>query len=886
MSFARFASGGSAGGFSRFVSNPPDNTDPYSSDKLDQQIANAQTRIQDAGFNVDQGDGRNWFERATNLPVGQNWFLDTLELLGRPGQAVKNVIDKATGPNATESVGEAAWKGFSGKEKTTGADIVKHIGGDNAVTGNGFSRFLLGTALDIGLDPTSYIPGGAIVKGAKTVAAPVVDAAKAGYNALESAAPALKTLRETKIAPAVESTKDALGYMFKPNYKIDETLSGETNDYVKNLLNETENSRRFLQEEAMNNVAQAAKSAGGVDTGIDVGRVMERNVPVYGPRPYREMPTDPKITEAATKLMESNQQIRQMALDNGIDIPEMEGYMTHILSQEERNARKINKPIRVDTGSFGTGQPNKKILNARKLPGSVEDINQQIGRKIFEPNAYFATGVGQKRLIDYIHAVSLRRKVLSNPDFAVPYEKGMEIPKNAVVIDTNNYKFMKDSGDVLDGLNLADQIGGQYIVTKPVKQILDRYQAINTDEGTKAFMKALDNATGVWKKLALFSPGFHIRNAAGAMFNNYAAGMNTYELGKYTAEASREVSAALKGKESPMFKEYRQQGLGSSALSKVEFAKAGQEPEQAIQKTIENMTKTGKDKVISKLKSPFETSREAGDTIDQVNRFALYKWARDKGMTPQQAAEKVKEVQFDYSELTPFEQKIRRLVPFYTWMRKNIPYQISAFINDPRKYANLNKIRQNAQASVGLNDENMPDYMRDQFNIPVYGSNGKGKSLGLNLPLTDLFKLSSPLKTFTDSVTPLIKTPIELATNYNMFQGKPIQKFVGQNKVYQVPGTNVQAGIPMKLAYALEQLTGQPGRGLSGYLQAPNQKDQDTTFRTPSLGISSVLKPYDADKAAYLQKLQELKDLQDLILYIQQQTGEKPRTVTEIKKAK
>jgi hypothetical protein len=883
MSFARYSGGGSSG-FSRFVSPTIDNSDPYSTDKLDQQIANDQTRIQDAGFSTDQGDGRNWFERATNLPAGQNMFLDTLELLGRPGQAVKNVIDKATGPNATESVGEAALKGLSGQERTTGADIINHISNENGVTGNGFSRFLLGTALDIGLDPTSYIPGGAIVKGVKTAAAPIVDVAKAGYNALESAAPALKTLRESKLAPAAESAKDALGYMLKPNYKIDETLNGDKSDFVKNLLSETENSRRFKQEEALNSVAQAAKDAGGVDTGIDVGRVMEQNIPVYGPKPLREITSDPKITDAATKLMQGNQEIRQLAQDNGIDIPEMEGYMTHILSQEERNARKINKPLKVDVGQFGTGQPNKKILNARKLQGSAEDINQQLGRKFFEPNAYFATGVGQKRLIDYIHAVSLRRKVLSNPDFAVPFEKGMDIPKNAVVIDSNNYKFMKDSGDILDGMNLADKIGGQYVVTKPVKQILDRYQAINTDEGTKAFMKVLDNATGIWKKLALFSPGFHIRNAAGAMFNNYAAGMNSYELGKYTLQASQDVADALKGKESPLFKEYRKQGLGAASLSKVEFAKSGQEPEQAIQNTIENMTKTGKDKVISKLKRPFETSREAGDTIDQVNRFALYKWARDKGMTPQQAADKVREVQFDYSELTPFEQKVRKLVPFYTWMRKNIPFQVSAFINDPRKYANLNKIRQNAQSSVGLNDENMPDYMRDQFNIPVYGSNGQGKSLGLNFPLTDLFKLSSPLKTFTDSVTPLLKTPIELATNYNMFLGKPIEKFQGQNKVYQVPGTNIQAGIPMKLAYALEQLTGQPGRGLSGYLQQPNQKDQDTTFRTPSLGISSFLKPFDADKADYLQKLQELKDLQDMILYIQQQTGAKPRTIAQIGK--
>ena len=88
MSFDRFLGGGVNSGFSRFV-------DPYSTEKLDQQISNANTRIQDAGYTPQSADSRNWFERMTNLPEHQNALFDTLELLGRPGNAVKNVIDKS-----------------------------------------------------------------------------------------------------------------------------------------------------------------------------------------------------------------------------------------------------------------------------------------------------------------------------------------------------------------------------------------------------------------------------------------------------------------------------------------------------------------------------------------------------------------------------------------------------------------------------------------------------------------------------------------------------------------------------------------------------------------------------------------------------------------------
>lgn len=852
------------------------------SDQLQRQIDNAQLRVQDAGFNVEDSDKRNSFEKFTNLPENQNWFLDTLELLGRGGNAVKNVVDKSL-IKGREDFGTALYRGASGKEKVNGVDLAKQLGIDNK-----YGQFIAGTALDIGLDPTTYIPGGVIAKGVGAAVKPVAGIAKAGLNAFEEAAPAFKTFRETKINPVFDSAKDSLGYMFNPQYKQKQTLFGEENDALQNLYKETENSRQFMKENNMTNLADIAKSAGGIDTGADVGRLMEKDLQMIGPRPNRELSDNPQVVKAAEDLMKSNADLRQYALDNGIEIPEMAGYMTHILSKEERARRSAEKTHLVDKGQFNAGNPNKSILNARKVPGSAEDVNDQLGKTFFEPNAYFATGIGQQRLIDYIHAAGFRRKVLSNPDFAVKYDEfaatGQKLPKDAAIIDSNNYKFLKEDGDVLDGLPLKDEVGGKYVVTRAAKELLDRYQRVNTDEGTKAFIKAFDAVQGTWKKLALFSPGFHIRNAAGAMWNNYLAGMNSVQVAKYTGEAAAEVTNALKGAESELFREYRSQGLSSTSLSKVEYGRRGTEPEDAIQKTIQNRSKDTKGQVIQRLNplNAFATSRELGDVGDQVNRFALYKFARDKGKSPEEAAAQVVETHFDYTNLTGFEEKARRVIPFYAWMRNNIPYQIKKLIDNPRKFGNINKIRLNAQDASGLNDENMPEYMKEQFNIPVYGSGGVGSSLGLNLPLTDLTKLSSPLKTFTDALTPLLKTPIELGTNNNMFLGKPIKKFEGQTKQFELGGMGFD--LPIKAAYAAEQLGGQIGRGMSQYLQKTGQEDQDTKFRVPSMGISSVVKPFDAEKAKQLETLQRLKALQDYLLYIQQQTGEKPRTVNEIRR--
>lgn len=1162
---------------------------PYDVNTVNRQIDNATKRIQDAGFTPQDADTRNWFEKLTNLPEHQNAFLDTLELLGRPGQGIMNIIDKV--PTGQENAGQAFLRGVTGQERIHGADIVEHRGINDPLT-----KAILGTGVEIATDPLNLIPAGLLAKGVKVAAIPAARGFARFAKAIEPAA--VRSLRETTIQPALSQAKDAIGRALIPDYKLNETLFGTPDETIKNLKQQTENNIGFQTEEALRNVADTAKLAGGIDTGQQVGRLLEaplkqfENVPayqlpsggitenkkdIYGaisgnrgqikglgkelnqtkrgyqsaigefanslnktdseirkvyfqlersagkeidkqtrqnlrdssrelarlesqlnnfgqnensllrsfkkqirdnhesmfdlakqirrvapdgikgvlreelpptlrnivrstgkgidevanelgyqraddllkqldavknlprkldnaaveqlarkemertgalkdledrknqiimardaikksvnefkksdatqaafaelaknpryqelsqqrdtlksqldslkgeskqarqakidqikaleneignlktavqnpitiqkelPRPQRDLSQDPKIQQAAETLLRSNQAVRQMALENGVDVKELEGYMTHVLSQEERKRR--NNLVAIDRGNRGIGQPKKAILNPRKLTGSVEDINDKVGRNFFEPNAFFASAVGQKRLIEYANAVNFRRQVLSNPNFAIPYEKGMDIPKNAVVIDTNHYTFLKDPGE-----NLPTDIGGQYLVTKSVKTALDRYQKLTTDEGINGFLKAFDKLQSGWKRLALFSVPFHLRNDIGAKFNNWVGGMPLHDLAKYSAEADIEVyNAIIKGKESPMYLEYRKQGLSSSSLSGIEYARGGVEPEEAIQKTIEKRsqydgTLKGRLKAEAKqLKNPlnaFQTSQEFGAFIDQTNRFTLYKWARDNGKSPEDAAKLVRTVQFDYSQTTPFEREVLvRLVPFYRWMKNNIPFQIRAFINDPKKYANINKLRLNAQSSAGINDQNVPDWMKESFAFPVIGQGGKGQFLGLNLPLTDLTKLSQPLKTAIDSVTPIAKIPAEVEQNRNFFFQSPIKRFAGQEKQFQVPFGGPKFGVDQTLAYILEQLGGQVGRGVSGFLQQPQNQDQQLQFLKPALGISSLLKPYDAQKSEYFQQRDRLQQLQDLLNYIEQQTGQRPRTIQEIQRS-
>ena len=859
----------------------------YDTAGVQRQIDNASLRIQDSGYKVDNSDGRNGLERALNLPSGQNAFFDVLEVIQRPFQGVANVVDKSLF-NGTQGVGEAFTRGIAGKDRVRGADLAENLQVTNPV-----GKAVLGTALEIGLDPVTYIPGGIIAKGVKTAAKPLFGIAKAGANQAMKI-PAINKAFDETIKPMYSSAKDKLGYMFNADYKANETLFGGKSDFLTDTYRTTENNRRFMQEEYTNKLLGTAKGT-GVDAGDEVGRVMESSLKQYDdagnllPRPARQISTDPKVLQAAQDLMATNAEIRHFATTEGIDINDLQGYMTHILSQEERALRKKNKVLKVDQGQFNTANPNKKVIQQRKLIGSAEDVNDEVGRKLFEPNAYFATAVGQRRLVDYISAVSFRKKILDNTDFAVKFDDyvaqhGTDLPKDAAVIDVNNYRFM-DPTNPVPGV-IDSEIGGRYVVTKAAKEKLDRYKYATTDEGSKAFLRALDTAQSWWKRLALFSVPYHIRNDVGAKFNMWVAGMNPNDLALYGQKGYAEAINAVRGKESNLFKEYRKQGLSSSSQSQIEFARYGQEPEEAVEKLVREGAKGFKGKVKDRLNPlrAFETSRELGDIIDQANRFAVFKWAVEKkGKSFEEAAQMVREALFDYTKLTNFERQfMTRLMPFYRWMRNNLPFQVSQFIKDPRKYSYLNKARLNMQEAAGINDENVPDYMKESFSLPVWmDEEGKGKMLGFNLPLGDLTKLSDPLKLGVDALSPALKLPIELSTNYNMFYGKPIEKFQGQEKQYTLFG--MQGGIPAKTAYALEQATGQIGRGLSGYLQKPEDADQDTKFRMPSFGISSILKDFDVEAANYYELRDKLKQLQDYINYIEQQEGVRPRAVNEIR---
>lgn len=155
------------------------------------------------------------------------------------------------------------------------------------------------------------------------------------------------------------------------------------------------------------------------------------------------------------------------------------------------------------------------------------------------------------------------------------------------------------------------------------------------------------------------------------------------------------------------------------------------------------------------------------------------------------AVEKVNEFLFDYGELTDFEKyTMKRIVPFYTFMRKNIPMELQQMIERPQLFSNINKAMTNTEKTLAGDDykgENDRNTWRQE-----YIQFGHKYGIADQLPYNQLERVSKP-SYILGQTTPLIKAPIEAVTGKYVYTGvdidSPLDYLLSQStptKLYNV----------------------------------------------------------------------------------------------------
>jgi len=317
-----------------------------------------------------------------------------------------------------------------------------------------------------------------------------------------------------------------------------------------------------------------------------------------------------------------------------------------------------------------------------------------------------------------------------------------------------------------------------YVTDRETAAILNQIKTVNTPDGMRNFLKYYDKAMSFIKAWQLTTPGFHVRNTMGGIFNNYLAGV---EIGA-TSQFLRKLKQFKAGKLTGVEQEWMNaiyETVGSGQYSHHEIGVAS------------NVTSNW-NPLSPRYKLLAKSARFGGDVEFRLRGTLM--WDRlSKGTSLQEALDDVTRYHFDYSNLSNFETGVvKRIVPFYVWTRYNFPLQIEMMAQSPSKYRFYQQFKHSME---GREDKGkpVPEFLRNEmFGIPLPTHIGGGQNfLTLDLPFTRTMAGATPdvenwdpkkLGTYPTLMDPYfsqmavpIKAPIELALSRQFFKGIPLR---------------------------------------------------------------------------------------------------------------
>lgn len=367
------------------------------------------------------------------------------------------------------------------------------------------------------------------------------------------------------------------------------------------------------------------------------------------------------------------------------------------------------------------------------------------------------------------------------------------------------------------------------------------------------------------------SIGFNVKNFTGNMMNQWLAGVPVKDIPAYWNKANdmrktmKRIEADIVEKgfeglddaEKAIFNTY-QEFLNAGFMSRSSVYSL-----QGLDSTVRWKDTAVNEKTFSSLMDNPVTraNMNANLLVDNVARLSLYLYAKENpsfitklGLNAGQADSAMKAVRlvhFDPHDLTFFEDDVmKRLVPFYTFTRQNMAFQLKNVVRHSEKYRRLFKaFDQWNEQFAGLSPEDLQQYQRDQLYMPVWKKkDGQLVMAKLSLPVTALSELQFGAEDLTQNVvsklTPLIRAPFEAATGTQTFTGQPIERYEGELSTrIALPGVTKgtewlmsQVGLDTPLS-AVTQL------GQSAYQAATGQDGLRSGLK--ATGVFDIVNPQD-----------------------------------------
>ena len=498
---------------------------------------------------------------------------------------------------------------------------------------------------------------------------------------------------------------------------------------------------------------------------------------------------------------------------------EMHKSLTNKLSRLEDDFRNL-----VNTDEAVLKAQDTKILNQIETLQKTRDVLvSKEGTKLFN-DSYIS---GMDNFINYASKNAAGAKIyneaIMNGTF---YDDSLVlrssdalssdlIPKNMTKLSASQIGQMKAQLQTIRGIlpnqtkaidDLLDYIGTNNVyMDKNLVNLLK----FGTQKEVTPILKLVNGFNNVFKRFKVFTPGFHLRNITGNATNLALSGIPVSQIPDLYTRAAKILDddnildlmrkanlGTLTDAEQVQFDLLRQfvdngfyrAGTGVQDLGEIvsKSYNATEKPLTSFGQVAEAVGGTPLTKLKSKtLDRATDFSAMINDKLDSLNRMAALIYGNEnptyfKRLGFDNAADAVRYALFDPGNMSPTEiNTIKKIIPFYTFTKQNLIYQVTNAAKNSSRYHQLIKAFDKAYDS--MDEDSYRDYQKENFQLPLPFEDEDGNTimLKMNLPVNDLTIFSSPqntLQRIVSSTTPLIRAPFEQVTGVDTYTGQEIYR--------------------------------------------------------------------------------------------------------------
>lgn len=485
----------------------------------------------------------------------------------------------------------------------------------------------------------------------------------------------------------------------------------------------------------------------------------------------RETALEGTSPAVATKI---EQQIaRSKKFAEGVTTNPYESYFPFI--RREKLEKFLNETTGIRVGSEGYRKQFRNLLTNENLE--------------LDPAKAFFTREAQ------IVSDRITRDFLAG--FVKKYGKPLTAFKSADEASRAGYRLIKEKGNFGRDLGYVPEFDAKLIRDS----ISPEFQTINMIAKATGF----DALTSLFKRsvTGLFLP-FHVRNFASGIIQNYEV-LGPAALNPKTIASAQKMAFIMgRGDKIPkqlegIMKPFVARFSGDTFYNN-DFLYALDQGAQLRQaqsiRTAEGLKSAARSTlgfqkgnvlpVLGQDSIPFRVARAVGQFVEHHQKATAYLVALEKGMNTTEALRMAERAGFDYRALTRFESQImRRLIPFYSFTRKNIELQLRTLGSNPQRVNQVLAFFKNVGPAFGgesLTPEEkrvLPDFIRESIGVKLQDTPEGLKQYIANFgtpieAFTQLFA-SNPVLRQISQMNPILKVPIEIGIGKDSFRQRDLK---------------------------------------------------------------------------------------------------------------